>query len=218
MKILISTFLICLFILCLPASANAEGPMRFLAYQQNGQQIIVAEGYITRDTPKHFAAFLKTQKTSPDRILLHSSGGHLISGLQLGYMLRKKNLSTEIGRLKDGMLHTGRCASSCAYAFLGGKERFARAEELGVHVYSFENARTGQTLSLHQVQAQSRIIIDAMLNTYIKKMGVDLKVLKHAFRTPHDKMYYFSMQELKAYNINASESLELEISALRPSL
>ena len=96
---------------------------------------IVAEGEITSETPEQFKEFLATINIEDyEYVSFNSSGGNLFAGIELGRLLREKNLSTSVGRTdfdESGYAienrYGGECLSACVYAFLGGQYRLASA-------------------------------------------------------------------------------------------
>jgi hypothetical protein len=97
----------------------------------------------------------------------------------------------------------GRCASSCPLTFAGGIERRAgERATIGVHqVAAVATAATvvrpGGDMSLAQN-------ISARCQRHLADMGIDLKVWVHAMETPHDQLFTFKPEELKALNLVTS--------------
>jgi hypothetical protein len=75
--------------------------------------------------------------------MFHSHGGSLIGGIKLGEFIRKRKLSTTVGRTVPGdppskhyyVRGDGVCVSACAIAFIGGVERYANEKVLGIHQF-----------------------------------------------------------------------------------
>lgn len=60
-------------------------------------------------------------------VLFKSDGGHLLTGLRLGEMIRRKGLETAVS-------YDAQCASACALAWLGGTRRYMfRESRIGFH-------------------------------------------------------------------------------------
>jgi hypothetical protein len=166
-----------------PRTITLDHPMRFrLMHTRQGQSDeplwIAAEGLITAETAEEFKRFIRRHQLqgAPLTVRLHSGGGHLLAGLELGRLIRGLGYQTEIGRSvglnKDGFKRKGRCASSCAYAFLGGQTRKASEQELGIHRYGFRERETGRMISRTAIEASSRQIIDALLYSYLNDMDI----------------------------------------------
>ena len=133
-------------------------------------------GVITRDTPRQFAKFLETYDAKLSRNLyLHSSGGDLMAGLELGRMIREAGMNTVISRTiqLEGLTRVysyqnSYCASACAYAFLGGVTRsYGGDSQYGIHRFG----KAAGTISGDDAQ-----VISSIVAKYIESMGVDLSV------------------------------------------
>lgn len=158
-----------------------ELPMRFEAIQVSLPIIFIqATGKITADTPAEFDRFLATYDATLSRELnLHSRGGNLMAGLQLGEKIRKAGYNTSIGRsvqLDEAMevfeYSSSICASACAYAFLGGVTRsYDKKSVYGLHRFGL----VGDELSGDDAQ-----VIGGILASYVQRMGVDQAVLQVA--------------------------------------
>lgn len=163
-------------------------PMTFNSQQMS--MVIIwhqATGVITKDTPGEFAKFLQTYDAKLSRdIFLHSSGGDLMAGLELGRMIREAGMNTFIGRsiTLEGLMNVysykkSLCASACAYAFLGGVTRSYGEDDLyGIHRFG----RSAGTISGDDAQ-----IISSIVAKYIEGMGVDLSVFILASTSSFEK-------------------------------
>lgn len=111
-----------------------DNTMSFRVADNGGQcsqcMWIVAEGKVTKTTANDFERFIESAGSTPTRIIFDSPGGDLAGGLELGRKIRKLGFSTAIGKSRpsldlptDEELTQGLCASSCAFAFLGGVNR-----------------------------------------------------------------------------------------------
>ena len=59
----------------------------------------VAEGRITADTPADFIAYWGPEETEGSPlVVLHSPGGNLLAGLELGRLLRERGTRTRVAR------------------------------------------------------------------------------------------------------------------------
>ena len=158
---------------------------------------VAAEGVITAATPADFQAFLKEQDAGwPDvrqyAIRLNSPGGDLGAGMQLGDLIRQNHFATEVGSTWAGIppgrliqVNTktpGTCLSACAYAFLGGVTRTAKAGEIGFHQFG-DSSQVAAADRTSQAQATTGILIQ-----YLNYMGVNPEALALASATPADKI------------------------------
>lgn len=130
---------------------------------------IFADGDIDKGAAERLETFLREHDVpQKSEIVLNSEGGDLLTGMNLGRIIREHGLFTEVG--KEGGrpfdILPGECYSACALAFLGGTYRFYKNDsEYGVHrFYSLKDEKNG--LDLGQ-------IISAAVVQYIRDMGVD---------------------------------------------
>lgn len=159
-------------------------PMRFEALQVSLAIIYIqATGRITEDTPAEFDRFLASHDAKLSRNLhMHSNGGNLLAGLELGEKIRNAGYNTFIGRsiaLDDAFdvfdYRTAICASACAYAFLGGVTRDFDANDVyGVHRFGLP----GKGVNGDQAQ-----VISSRIASYVQRMGVDQALLLVASAT-----------------------------------
>lgn len=160
---------------------------------------VTAKGQIMPDTPKVFEAFVKTNDIAGLTIYFDSSGGSIQGGIQLGEALRRLNARVSIGRsseVKPGNGTTlpqhqlapnlGQCHSSCAYAFLGGRTRTVPiGAQFGVHMFWPGDKIEGiydRTYSYEEIERAQRV--SAQIAAYIQRMGIDMRLLDLASRTP----------------------------------
>jgi hypothetical protein len=184
-----------------------EKPMTFAHASNKGNMTtstwISATGEIGPETPAQFRAFLKSEQYLPGQIVLHSPGGNLAAGLELGRIIRETGLTAHIGRTErtlesynapcdtwGDMVEAGMCASSCAYAFLGGQERFVdspyyptQGNLLGFHQFYGNPERGSDMLTAEQVakiEASTLSVAQALTGQivlYAIEMGVDPRVV-----------------------------------------
>lgn len=194
---------------------------------------IAATGRIVPDTPTQFRAFLREQGVPSDQVVLHSPGGNLAAGLELGRILREHQLTTNIGRTERSIesystpcdtwydtVVSGICASSCAYAFLGGEVRFVESPYyhtqqslLGFHQFYGGPERGGEMLTAEQVaeiEASTLSIAQALTGQivlYAIEMGIDPRVVAFASATPGDDLYFPTHNEIASLGIASGSGL-----------
>jgi hypothetical protein len=98
-----------------------------------------------------------------------------VAGMELGRVIRKYRLRTDVGTKKPSSergareVVPGYCYSACALAYLGGSFRFLMKDSrYGVHRFAFENPAPQ-----HADLAQ---IVSAAIVEYIRSMDVDTKL------------------------------------------
>jgi hypothetical protein len=122
-------------------------------------------------------------------VWLNSPGGNLFAGMQLGRMIRKHGASTHI--INPRTLLPGECYSACALAFRGGVDRFNdNGGRYGVHRASLAVGPASGNRNLAQH-------LSAAIESYIREMGVDARLLDLWAKAGPDDMYLLSQQETK---------------------
>lgn len=140
---------------------------------------IYADGEIDKNTATKLREIIQ-RNSIPDRsiIYLNSRGGSLMGGMELGEVIRKYGLYTNVAKLisikktptmngeslKQGITENGICFSACVFSYIGGEFRFLQKNSLiGVHrFYSNSNP-----IGSDETQIASSVLIQ-----YFKRMGV----------------------------------------------
>jgi hypothetical protein len=148
-------------------------------------------------------------------------------------MIREAGLTAHIGRTWRAFkgydepcdtwwdeVEAGLCASSCAYAFLGGKERFVDSPYyptdpnlLGFHQFFGGPERGTEMLTSDQVaeiKSSTLSVAQAIMGQivlYAIEMGVDPRIVAFASATPSDDLYYPTPSELDEFSIASGEGL-----------
>ena len=150
-------------------------------------RVIYATGQIVADTATKFDAFLKSAGVQPGAlVMLHSPGGTLVVGMQMGESIRNNSLRTAVGQLQasnqsGGTLvalltaepTSGVCASACSFAFLGEVHRTVSKGSLyGVHAADLETKTLAGTDLLFLGQQ-----LAALMSAYLEEMGIDPELL-----------------------------------------
>ena len=208
------------------SSATTKGNMSTSAW-------ISATGVIDMDTPSRFRGFLESEPYLPRQIILHSPGGNLAAGLELGRMIRQAGLTAHVGRSErsfesysapcdtwyDGV-EAGVCLSSCAYAFLGGQERLVDSPYystgpnlLGFHQFYGSPERGREMLTATQVaEIETAALsvaqaITGQIVLYAMEMGIDPRVVAFASSIPSNDLYYPTARELDELSIVSGTGL-----------
>ena len=194
---------------------------------------IVATGVIQPDTPDQFRIFLDREGGGGGQLVLHSPGGNLAAGLELGRIIRGSGLTTHIGRTDRTFLSynspcdtwfdevlIGTCASSCAYAFLGGEVRFVdspyyptEGSILGFHqFYGGSRDKTELITAEHaaQIRASSLSVAQAVTGQilmYAVEMEIDPRIVAFASSTPSDDLYFPTETEIAELQIASGSGL-----------
>ena len=201
--------------------AAYEQPMTFIAARNGGNCDeciwVAATGIITRNTPAEFEEFLRSGALG-SRIVFHSPGGDLLSGLKLGRLIRSHKLHTRVGMTtKDSenasnfnKTETGECSSACAYAFLGGIDRALIGEDgLGgynsrIGFHQFDSTKTLieiPEIDLSTLTMSSAQLLTGLIVAYVIEMGVDAQIVSLAGLTPIHQMVYPPLTDLLRLNV-----------------
>lgn len=171
-----------------PEGALAK-PMTF---ELVGSGKLIASGTITPGIFQNFAAEIGKRGDYIKTVVLNSPGGSVTDAIAMGRLIREKKFATEVEAGKY-------CASSCPLVFAGGIERKAGDKAaIGVHQVAALRTATGGAVRDEMSVAQN---ISATCQRYLREMGIDLQVWTHAMETPHDKLFIFKPEELKALNL-----------------
>lgn len=191
---------------------------------------IMAVGRIDRTTPERFSSFLAALENRRSRVILHSPGGDLLAGLELGLLFRKAGLSTQVGhtikldmeedypcRTLETHVDDGICASACAYAFLGGVAR-----ELSSPFHTTPNSMLG----FHQfrggldIEGLRRVGVDAAaartmsetqsyvgyIASYLQELDMDPGIIELASSAGPEEMNYPPVETLTELGVITPES------------
>lgn len=173
--------------------------MRFLPFfpcEGSGCRLsILGIGRIEADSAEKLAAL-----NPPTRVVLylHSPGGNLAGGLRLGGEIRRRGLYTRIATSESAdelgiLVRNPVCASSCAYAFLGGVVRtLARPQALLFHQFSSASGLSQESDTQETV---------AVLNSYVDEMGISRKALDPALLNRPEQLGVLSEGELREYKV-----------------
>jgi len=185
-----------LIFVCPPTLAQVgETPMTF-DYEANGGNCagcewINASGEIVPGTTDRFEEEFGVEGTCPVTIELSSSGGSLLEAIKLGRAIRQRGCRTSVGEAG--------CYSACAYAFLGGKIRWAMEGELGIHQHYREDA-VAEPLrkSLTAIDLSASQMLTGLLVAYVIEMGVDARLVTIAsLVAPSEELYALTRRDLE---------------------
>jgi len=157
---------------------------------------IFAEGDIDEEVAERFNAFLQQhQIPNGSNLVLHSPGGDLSAGMELGRVIREHALITYIGsRDSQRAMKPGYCLSACALAYLGGRFRFMAAGSVyGVHrFYRVDGSAQDD---------DSTQIVSAAVVQYIREMGADPALFSEMAAVGSDDMNRLGTDKLLALKV-----------------
>lgn len=167
---------------------------RKMVFRMGKKGAAAAVGRIEPGTAEDFERFVLANEGKLKSVALHSPGGSVSDALAMAALIRKTKLDTSVP-------NNGYCASSCPLAYSGGVKRLAgKRSWIGVHqVYTVPSAIGNIHDGLEEAQR-----ISAVSQQHLVDMGVDPRVWIHAMRTPKDKLYIFTPEQLDEYKLATS--------------
>jgi len=189
---------------------------------------VSAVGPVTDATAADFEAFANNNDLRGAVLVLDSEGGSVLSALDLGRAIRRRAMTTTIGKTTKVMCPDGTvshsilspkadCESMCVFILLGGVHRYVPTEaRVLVHQIwlgskrkrSLENQYTASELSLVQRDLAS-------LARYTVEMGGNIELVEAAARVPPwEPLYLLSRDELRHFAVATDDpSLQLTVAA-----
>jgi hypothetical protein len=196
------------------AGAPSAKEMRFESVSTGGNcrgcEWIAADGEITRDSHRRFLDLFGSGDFVPT-VYLNSPGGDLVGAILLGEAIRKLGADTSVGQTlpDDSGWHktgAGQCLSACAFAFLGGKERFINpGSEIGLHQFYDADALRKPTEKLFTaLDASLDQLLTGLVLDYVVRMGTDAQLVVVASKTPPTDMHILSEAEARELRVTWS--------------
>lgn len=215
----------------LPATAGVPDralPMRFELRLQGPADAcgttckvwISATGSITADTPRDFKLFAQGHDLSMATVVLDSDGGSVLGAIALGREIRRRALSTTVGRTIDlGITERGKaravlsphaaCDSMCAFLLLGGLNRNVPPEaRVRVHQIWLGDRREDPTAANYSAEDLVLVQRDiGRLAQYTTEMGASIDLLDLALRIPPwEPMHAMTQDELHRTRLATDEA------------
>lgn len=211
--------------------ADLEAPMRFEIVREGpadkcGEKCrtwVSARGTIALTTAKDFEEFAKGRERELRGavVVLDSTGGAVLPGIELGRAFRKLDMLTTVGRTEklsgrdDGeprgtISPRGICASMCVFSLLGGTKRFVPPEaKVLVHqiwLATKRNDAAAQTYSAENIVALQRSL--GVLARFTAEMGGDIEIFELSMRIPPwENLRSLTPEELKRLKLRTVDSL-----------
>lgn len=190
-----------------PGLAHAQmdaQPMRFTLVNDDVDcldcRYIRAAGDIEVFSAAQFRDFVRLYNLQGQglTVVLNSPGGDVVAGLRLGRDIRSFGFNTQVGRAQPmptggHSMRPGDCASACTFAFLGGVERYAEDDVIGVHRF-YPGHLEPDTRVIFRPGDEA---VAAMIKVYAMDMGVDADFIDYSLSVPPADMEYMSTSELQ---------------------
>jgi hypothetical protein len=162
-----------------PIAVRAAGIEILLNGTADHPALILVKGQLVKDDDVKFSTLADAQKT-PAVVFLESRGGLVLAGLQIGRAIRRHGFATAVA---DNAV----CASACAIAWMGGKQRF-----MGFYARIGFHAAMAPTPD--KMVASS--LANGAIGSYYYEMGVtDPTVIAVLTTTPPQEMRWLSIND-----------------------
>lgn len=182
--------------------------LEFQLRQEDTKQILLLQNaFVTGDSERFGEALRRAGRV--DEIWLHSQGGSVIEGMEIGRRIRAAQLATRVPR-------GAKCASICAFAFLGGVLRqIDPGGAFIVHMFSrvgdedfvkkvekvIKQEGSGGAMAVIMYIEQSAARMARMQADYLLEMSISLRLLFPNYDTEHTEGYELSRKEMISYNV-----------------
>jgi len=184
-----------------------------------GQSWISAVGPVTETTASDFEAFAGTSNLRGALIVLDSEGGSVLSAIELGRAIRRREMMTTVGktikvRCPDGTISHSNlspaadCESMCAFILLGGVQRSVPTEaRVLVHQIWPRRKRKGSLENDYTADDVSIVQRDlAVLARYTVEMGVSIELIEAAARVPPwQALHALTREEIRQFAVSTEE-------------
>jgi hypothetical protein len=177
------SLLLALCVLSSPETINSALAAKFEASSLGPDKIpvITVEGDLMPGDEKNF---INVALSMPNAIVfLHSDGGDLNAGIEIGKAIRLKGYGTFV---PDGMS----CASACALAWLGGRVRL-----MG------KNALVGFHAAFSKSDRQVTSAGNALVGAYLNQLGLPSSAVVYITETPPNDIRWLSLADAQKVGI-----------------
>jgi hypothetical protein len=191
---------------------------------------IAAEGKIDSGSASRLQHLLVQLNGARLPIFFHSPGGRVTASMELGRLIRARQLTVTVGHtIPFGCARgasaekscdsktsggqqieaeldplTSMCNSACVYAMLGGTVRLIPPwVALGIHDVGVDPAFHRQ-LSTQAIEA-AEVIAKARLHSYVHLMGIDDRLLDEAFAVPNSSVERLSRDDAARFGLDRRE-------------
>ncbi|MGY6549140.1 MAG: hypothetical protein ACXIU7_09050 [Roseinatronobacter sp.] len=170
----------------MPRLPNLPARLRFTDTLQDGLPVLMIEGRISPGDAARFEEHLARAPQFPERISLHSPGGSVSDALEIGRRIRSEGAEVSID---EGAA----CLSACPYILAGGVARHvASSAMVGVHQHYFDrNTLLPAFVAVESIQRGQGEVLD-----FLAEMGIDLRLMGLALKTPPESIYILLEEEL----------------------
>jgi hypothetical protein len=158
------------------------------------------DGPIDSEAALRLDNYIKQNKVPRDSwVILNSPGGSLLQGMELGKVIRKYNLRTDVGVRPKGASRRleydpGGCYSACTLAYLGGSFRFLHSgSHFGVHRFA--------SISPKNNEGDIAQVASAVIVGYLRAMDVNPDFFSLSTQVGSNEIFEPSIKQLEELNV-----------------
>ena len=178
---------------------------------------ISASGTIGESTVRDFAAFAKARDVGGAVVVLNSTGGAVVQGLELGRELRRLGVATAVGRTvpigdsgRATLSAQASCNSMCVFLILGGARRYVPdTGRILVHQIWPSSRRDDANAAVYSAATMvstQRILGEIAL--YVVEMGADIELFRLATRVPPwENLRPLTRDEIRRLRVHTADDL-----------
>jgi len=192
-------------------STNTLFALHFFKDSNSEYNIIYATGKIHRgdllNLKRVYYSFPIQKQTV---VIFNSNGGELQEGIRLGKFLYRNRIATAVKE-------RGKCVSSCALAYLGGRDIYGNKlmilppnTKVGFHNFYYKNKKL---VSPAKVQKDLASIVD-----YFSYVDASNKLMQKMLHTKASSMFWISHRKHKSYLKTKRISIEKQTSKRQHTL
>lgn len=188
----------CILAVVRPVAADDPGHLKIVAIAPgyagaapSGERWrIYLDGFIDSGASDRFAALLGRESIADADVYFNSPGGHLVTAMALGRVVRERGYRTNVGAraTEAGEPKAGVCYSACPFAYAGGVRRSIEASSVfGVH-------RATNSVPVASEAAFQAVVSD-QAGEYLAAMGVSGELLAVMSAAPHGAIRLLTSEE-----------------------
>jgi hypothetical protein len=162
--------------------------------------VIYLDGTITAGDGKRLEKYIVEHHVpSQSWVVLNSPGGNLFEGMELGRIIRKYYLRTDVARRRPNSSNQfdylpGGCYSACTLAYVGGRFRFLHsASHFGIHRFAFTSPQKNES-DMAQIASASIV-------AYLRSMDIDPDLFTLSTQAGSAEIYEPTKAELEKLNV-----------------
>jgi len=159
---------------------------------------IYIDGVIDSTIIEKIDSLVSNNKLETAKIIFKSPGGDLTAAMEIGYYIREKGFSTDVGIIsgKNGESFAGECYSACPIAFAGGHFRyFDENSKMGVHRFKSDEELKGG-IAEADTQEYSGFIV-----SYLNEMGIDTSLYEEMVAADNSHMENLDILQMISLNL-----------------